>query len=249
MPAGKPKPNRNPTTPVFSPVLCVAFGPANYGFRYLLCLANGPWPRFIRFETTTQELTTYVRGRPRLYIEVLRAGTGLFAISPTISATQFHNFVERLELKDQYPGAQGIGYIARVKREQKDSFISETRARNRSDFKIWPDQDRDEYYPVVYFESLDQGQYQLVGYDMSSEPARRAAMETARDTGLPAATARTPLNNDGSDLGFLIYAPIYKDDRTPTTDDERRDAFAGFVFQSFSRRGLHEINTRHQEHY
>ena len=53
-------------------------------------------------------------------------------------------------------------------------------------------------------------------------------------TGLPAATARTPLNHDdGSDLGFLIFAPIYKNDRTPTTDNERRDALAGFVFSRF----------------
>ncbi len=233
MPAGKPKPNAIRQRRYFFPYFVLLLGLLITAFATFYVWRTAHGQDLIRFETTTQELTTYVKGRPRLYIEVLRAGTGLFAISPTISATQFHNFVERLELKDQYPGAQGIGYIARVKREQKDLFISETRARNRSNFKIWPDQDRDEYDPVVYFESLDQGQYQLVGYDVSSEPARRAAMETARDTGLPAATARTPLNNDGSDLGFLIYAPIYKDDRTPTTDDERRDAFAGFVFSRF----------------
>ena len=190
----------------------------------------------IRFGTTTQELTTYVRGRPRLYIEVLRAGTGLFAISPTTSASQFHNFVERLELKHQYPGAQGLGYIARVKRDQKDSFISQTRIRNHSDFKIWPERDRAEYNPVVYFEPLDNRQHQLIGFDMSSEPARLAAMETARDTGLPAATVRVPLDKDGEppgDVGFLIYAPVYENDRIPATDQERRDALAGFVFSRF----------------
>ena len=190
----------------------------------------------IRFGTTTQELTTYVRGRPRLYIEVLRAGTGLFAISPTTSANQFHNFVERLELKNQYPGAQGIGYMARVRREQKDSFTSQTRNRNHSDFEIWPGEDHDEYHPVVYFEPLDDRQYQLIGYDMGSDPVRLAAMAIARDTGLPAATGRAILNHDrgdNGDVGFLIYAPIYENDRTPTTDEERRDALAGFVFSRF----------------
>jgi len=54
-----------------------------------------------RFNTTTQELTTYVRGRPRLYIEVLRAASGLFAVSPSINPGQFQKFVERLELADQ----------------------------------------------------------------------------------------------------------------------------------------------------
>ena len=66
-----------------------------------------------RFNTTSQELVTYVRGRPRLYIEVLRAATGLFAVSSSINPGQFEKFVERLELADQYPGVQGIGYLVR----------------------------------------------------------------------------------------------------------------------------------------
>src|SRR5258708_5026091 len=75
-----------------------------------------------RFNTSSQELTTYVRGRPRLYIEVLRAATGLFAVSPSVHPTQFQKFVERLELADQYPGSQGLGYLTRVTRDQKDAF-------------------------------------------------------------------------------------------------------------------------------
>ena len=74
-----------------------------------------------RFNTTSQELTTYVRGRPRLYIEVLRAATGLFAVSPSINPGQFEKFVERLELADQYPGVQGIGYLVRVPRAANDT--------------------------------------------------------------------------------------------------------------------------------
>ncbi len=234
MPAGEPNPNGIRPRRYFLPYFVLLLGLLITAFATFYVWRTAHAQDLIRFGTTTQELTTYVRGRPRLYIEVLRAGTGLFAISPTTSASQFHNFVERLELKNQYPGAQGIGYIARVEREQKDSFVSETRNRNRIDFKIWPEEERDEYDPVVYFEPLDDRQYQLVGYDMSSEPVRRAAMEIARHTGLPAATARTHLNHDdGGELGFLIFAPIYKNDRTPTTDQERRDALAGFVFSRF----------------
>src|SRR5258706_6958902 len=64
-----------------------------------------------RFSISTQELTTFVRGRPRLYVEVLRAATGLFAVSPSINPTQFQQFVERLELPDQLScsdGAEGL---------------------------------------------------------------------------------------------------------------------------------------------
>ncbi|MGI8733358.1 MAG: CHASE domain-containing protein [Pyrinomonadaceae bacterium] len=189
-----------------------------------------------RFTTTAQELSSYVRGRPRLYIEVLRAGAGLFAISPSVSPSQFHNFVERLELKDQYPGAEGIGYLARVKGDQKEAYLAARRQQGLRDFQIWPEQEKDEYNPVVYFEPLDEHQHAIVGYDMSTEPARRTAMETARDTGLPAATARVLLKHEdepNSEPGFLIYAPVYENDRTPTTVEERREALSGFVFSQF----------------
>ncbi len=234
MPAGESKFNGIRQRRYFFPYFVLLLGLLITAFATFYVWRTAHGQDLIRFGTTTQELTTYVRGRPRLYIEVLRAGTGLFAISPSTSASQFHNFVERLELKNQYPGAQGIGYLARVESQQKDSFISETRIRDHSDFKIWPEQDSDQYHPVVYFEPFDNRAYQLIGYDMYSEPANRAAMEAARDTGLPAATAKVPLNNDGvSDVGFLIYAPIYKNDRTPATEAERREALSGFVFSRF----------------
>src|SRR5882672_72769 len=189
-----------------------------------------------RFTTTTQELTTYVRGRPRLYIEVLRAGTGLFAVNPSITPNQFHDFLERLELGDQYSGAQGIGFIARVKADQKDSFKTTLQQRGLKDFTIWPAQNQDEYYPVVYFEPLDGNNPVDVGFDMNSDPARRVAMEGARDNGLPAATARVMLtrkSSENKEPGFLIYAPIYENDRAPRSLSERREALSGFVYSQF----------------
>ncbi|HAF21770.1 MAG TPA: hypothetical protein DCK93_02475 [Blastocatellia bacterium] len=188
-----------------------------------------------RFSTSTQELTTYVRGRPRFYIELLRAGTGLFGVAQSITPSQFHNFVERLEL-DQYPAAQGIGYLARVKRDHQDSFTASMQRQGLKDFRIWPKQNQDEYNPVIYFEPLDRRDQAVIGYDMHADPARRAAIEKARDTGLPAVTGPVSLTgeNDGNkQIGFFIYAPVYENDRTPTSTSERREALSGFVYSQF----------------
>ncbi len=112
---------------------------------------NGEARDQARFTTTTQELTTYVRGRPRLYIEVLRATTGLFAVDPALNPRQFRIFIDRLELANQYPGAQGIGFLEQVKRENKDSFIATMQKRGLKNFAIQPEQNQDAYFPVVYF--------------------------------------------------------------------------------------------------
>src|SRR5450432_678641 len=122
-----------------------------------------------RFNTGVQDFTTFVRGRPRTYVEVLRAATGLFAAHPSINPEAFHKFVERLELAEQYPGADGIGFLARVKRNEKESFIADMRRQGLKDFRISPESSRTEYNPVVYFESLDQRVPTALGYDMFTD--------------------------------------------------------------------------------
>jgi PAS domain S-box-containing protein len=185
-----------------------------------------------RFNTGFQDLTTYVRGRPRLYVEVLRAATGLFAANPSINPKAFHKFVERLELAEQYPGAGGIGFLGHVKRSEKESFIATKRKEGLKDFQISPENGQAEYNPVIYYEALDQHNQIALGYDMFTDPTLRAALERARDTGLPAASGRVMLGGT-SPAGFFIYVPIYRNDETPRSVDDRRATLSGFVYAQF----------------
>lgn len=168
-----------------------------------------------RFNTSTRDLTQYVRGRPRLYIEVMRAGTSLFAVNPSASRAHFHNFVERLELKEQYRGAQAIGYAPRTTGDPAD-----------------PDSKK---APVTFFEPLSNTARPLFGYDMMSDPVRRQAIETAARTGAVTASGRVMLisANNESSPGFLIYVPIYKNDQIPATAEERESNVSGFLFSQF----------------
>src|SRR5260370_37229333 len=80
-------------------------------------------------------------------------------------------------------------------------------------FKIWPEGNRAEYHSIIYLEPLDRRNQVAIGYDMFTEPTRRAAMEQARDTGLPAASGRVTLVQEidaEKQAGFLIYAPGYR---------------------------------------
>jgi PAS domain S-box-containing protein len=231
------KPGESPPRQYFVPYFVLAIGLLITALFSYFIWRTAQSKDLARFTTATQELTTYVRGRPRLYIEVLRAGSGLFAVNPSITSTQFHNFVERLELADQYRGAQGIGYLARLKNaDQKNSFRANLQQRGVTSVVIGPDQNLPESYPVIYFEPLDGHQPVDIGFDMNTDPVRREAMELARDTGLPAATARVILwreNGENKDPGFLIFAPIYENDRIPRNVSERREALSGFVYSQF----------------
>lgn len=186
-----------------------------------------------RFNTSAQELTTYVRGRPRLYVEVLRAATGLFAVSPSINPTQFQKFVERLELADQYPGSQGLGFLTRVKRVGNVAGGETTQQQTLKGLNVWPEQDQDQYALAFHFEPLNQQDTADNSPALHLDTVCSAAMESARDSGLPTASARVLLPNAKKEAGFLIYVPIYENDRTPTTISERRAALSGFVYSQF----------------
>lgn len=71
---------------------------------------------------------------------------------------------------------------------------------------------------------------------MFTEPVRRAAMERARDTGVPAASGRVTLLQEidsQKQAGFLIYLPFYTGGSIPETVAERRVRLQGFVYSPF----------------
>ncbi len=187
-----------------------------------------------RFNASVQDLTTYLRGRPRLYVEVLRAATGLFAVNPNLQPKAFHKFVERLELAEQYPGAGGIGFLGRVKQGDQQSYIATMRQQGLQDFQISPDNGQAESFPIIYFESLDKRSKLPTGFDLVTNPVLSVALANARDTAMPTASGRLSAGSPGNDLpGFFIFVPIYRHDETPQSVAERRDTLSGFVYTRF----------------
>ena len=189
-----------------------------------------------RFRGEVLQMYGAIASRMATYEDLLRATTGLFAASDNVTRDDFKNFVDRLEVRSKYQGIQGIGYIVRMDRGQKDEVIAAQR-RTRPDFKFWPNYERDEYFSIIYLEPEDRRNQAAFGYDMFSEPVRRAAMERARDTGEPAASGIVKLVQeiDPQDVqpGFLLYVPVYEKGRDISTVEAKRSALKGFVYSPF----------------
>ncbi|MFT7861093.1 MAG: CHASE domain-containing protein [Sulfurimonas sp.] len=85
-------------------------------------------------------------------------------------------------------------------------------------------------------EPLDKRNREAIGYDMFSEPIRRKAMETARDTGRTALTKKVTLVQEIDEdvqAGMLMYRPLYKKGAPVSTVEQRRKALLGFVYAPF----------------
>src|SRR5215471_20962069 len=136
-----------------------------------------------RFENSVQQVSTSLQGRLDAPIALLRAGAGLFAASVSVEPDEFHRFVQRVDLQTHYPGIQGFGFSIRLQPSERAQMIEQMRHSGHPDFRIWPEGDRPEYQTIIYLEPQDRRNQFALGFDMSTEPVRQAAMELARDTG------------------------------------------------------------------
>ncbi len=191
-----------------------------------------------RFENAVQSTTDRIQHQLGAYAALLQGASGLFAAQEDMDRQEFAAYVERLQLERSYPGVRGIGFSQRLSREEVARF--ETRMRTREglpDFHVWPEGGAEgELHSVVYLEPMDERNAAAIGFNMYSEAVRRQAMVQARDTGLPALSGRVTLKQEidaEKQAGFLLYMPVYRGGRIPTTVEARREALWGFVYSPF----------------
>lgn len=190
----------------------------------------------LRFDAVVDQANDAVGNRLETYIAVLRAGAGLFAASETVSPAEFRAFAERVELTRRYPGIQGIGYSARIRRGEENAFaaiLKEEGARRLPRFGPG----ESETHAILYLQPQDTPNERVLGFNMHGHQVRREAMDRARDTGAPALSGKVSLFQDqGSrnpQAGFLIYEPVYRGGATPSTVEQRRERLQGFVYAPF----------------
>lgn len=189
------------------------------------------------FEFRSQTAVSAIEKRMHDYIQILKGAQGMYQVSDSISLQEWKNYVEKLEVDQNYPGIQGIGFASFFPEKKLKSFERRVRLTEYPDFKVWPEGDRPYYSSILFLEPLDFRNKRALGFDMMSDSVRRKAMERARDTGRPALSGMVKLVQEieiGVQNGFLLYLPIYNKNVTePLNVHERRAALAGFAYCPF----------------
>src|SRR5688572_28313971 len=124
------------------------------------------------------------------YVEVIRAGAALLSATNEINHSEFRAFVSGLQLPLRYPGMAGIGFSQRVRRIDLQAFLREIALDGIRRLRVWPPGVRPEYEVVILLEPRDDRNQAMLGFDMWTDSARRAAMERARDSGQPTASGK-----------------------------------------------------------
>jgi len=169
-------------------------------------------------------------------LEVLSAVKSFSVVSPEFDQDDFRLFALN-EIRG-HSDIKALSWVPRVLDRQRMTFEVTAQSYGNHDFQITQrnTQDqfvraarRDDYFPVYSIEPL-QGNEALLGFDLASSPAFKAALEQARDSGTPIATARIEDGRQASSeqFSFLVFLPLYNQGGAKGTLAERRQNLVGF---------------------
>ncbi|MFZ4536184.1 CHASE domain-containing protein [Propionivibrio sp.] len=189
-----------------------------------------------QFSHQCDEVALTIQERLGAYALILRSGAGLFAASNSVDRQAWLTFVETQRASEILPGMQGIGFARIIPPQQLADHIARIRGEGFPDYTVRPAGERPVTTAIIYLEPFRDRNLRAFGYDMFSEPIRRAAMEHARDTGEASLSGKVELVQEtGKDVqaGTVMYVPVYRNGATMDTLEQRRAALTGWAFGPF----------------
>ena len=146
-----------------------------------------------RFWFESNDIEVAIRRRMAQQEKVLLGGVALFAANKSLGRAEWRTYAEGLQLEQNYPGMQGFGFSLVVRPQDRAAHIQSVRDEGFPNYEIRPAGERNTYTSIIYLEPFGGRNLRAFGFDMFSEPTRRAAMERARDSGAAAISGMVTL--------------------------------------------------------
>ena len=189
-----------------------------------------------KFEFALHDTVSQVEQRESAYEQMLRGMQGLFASTDLMARGAFSRYVKTIQLDANFSGIQGLGVVQYVPAKQKKAHIAAMRRAGLVHYALTPPGTRELYTPII--QNIDGMGHEgdVLGVDAWADPARRLAMENARDSGMPAITGKLRLAADKSKdapAGFIMYLPVFAQGKPQNSVSQRRANLIGWVYASF----------------
>lgn len=188
------------------------------------------------FDFQVRETAKSIAERMATYEQVARGTQAFLLGSLDVTREDFRLFVQSLRLQEKFPGIQGIAFVQVVKKEELASHIKRVREEGFPSYTVHPMSERELYSSIIQIEPFTGLNVRAFGFDMLTNPVRRAAMERARDTGDAAASGKvTLIQENGKDpqSGLVMYLPAYKRGAPLQTVEERRANIIAWIGAPF----------------
>lgn len=165
----------------------------------------------------------------------LKSVQALYYASENIGRAEFRKFTGHILMR--YEDIQSLEWLPRVPDSRRTDYESSARREGFPDFqlteriaqgKMKRAEKRKEYFPVYFIEPY-KGNEIALGFDLASDPAMRETMEAARRSGETTASAKINLlDEDTSHSSIIVFAPIFSNSASLSSDQARWDNLKGF---------------------
>jgi PAS domain S-box-containing protein len=182
-----------------------------------------------------------------LNLHTLESLKALYVSNQMVTRVTFRDFVQQLSL--DHPDIQAFEWIPRMSDTDRPLYEQQARKEGFPLFHITERNAhgdliraarRSEYFPVYFAEPLKDNE-SAIGFDLASDPARRIALESARDTGNMVAFQKVELVQEkAGQYGFLVFVPLYQRGVPLNTPETRREHLRGFILGVFRVRDIVE---------
>lgn len=214
------------------PVVLATVGLLSTGIAVQATRVNLQRVRSLEFDGLARDVRTAIEGHIAVNTEVLFGLRTLHAAKRPLGRDDFRRYVSLSDVLRRYPGVRAVSFNRFLRRAEVRRFEEKVRrdtSLNRMGyprFRVHPESKAADLIVVDYIEPLE-GNEAAFGFDVGSNPTRRAAIEEARDSGDAVATA--PIQLVQGVRGFLLFLPVYDSDFIPVTAPARRRRFEGVM--------------------
>ncbi len=192
----------------------------------------------LEVRAAARERTELLRNKIECSMEVLHSIAQLCADGADVTASRFRDFTA--EALARHPEIQALSWDPCVPLAERAAYERTARASGSPGFtftefnaagRLVPAGTRPSYVPIYLLQPLDRN-LPALGFDLNSDPERRATLQLARDSGLPHATGPLRLVQEpGDQLGFLVLRPVYL--RSGLAQGPRSAQLSGYVSAVF----------------
>lgn len=188
------------------------------------------------FDYRTRDMGNSIVRRVLVYEQVLRGARGFLRGSVDLSRAEFAEYYQVLQLNQSFPGLEALAIATALRPGAVAVYEEQVRNDGFPDYRVHPTQGGEPRTAISHIEPFNARNLRAFGYDMYSEPVRRAAMAAARDSGQAALSGKVVLVQEGgasNDSGVLMYLPVYRSGRDVETVEQRRAALVGWIYAPF----------------
>jgi CHASE1-domain containing sensor protein len=196
----------------------------------------------IKIDATADDALNRIESRIDLHLSLLRSTQALFdARNGDISRGEFKAFFSALDVDSNFAGLRGIGFLRLAKAGDEAAVERDILRDHGVAHQVYPATTQPWRTPIVMFEPIDPSNQASIGFDMFTEPARRAAIEKAMADDQQHASGLVQLGQGTGATqtfpGFLVFVRLNVE-TAPDVINASRSSTAGFLYAAFRARDL-----------